>query len=378
MQKAAGPRFSEEANMARRSGAGRNKLVSAVMVLLVVGLTGLAQVPPAAQKTTAPPVTEQDRPQVVPITTVDGAELEGSYFRGTSGRDTPCVLMVHRLGSDRARDANWLGLALALKRAGFAVLTFDLRGHGKSKSVRPEFWTVAANRELIRGGRATRKPTTISHEDFQARYIPMLVNDILAARRFLEDKNDAGELNTNSIFVLGAQEGASLGLLFAAAEFQRVYRVGFVPLQSDGTAHIAGEDIAGVVCLSLTTRTSQGTSFNADNWVRSHPQIREKVSMCFVYGEDDKAAKMDADSVLRTLRNDNREKSKLDTTIALKGTKLAGASLLSQPVLNVQSSVVNYLLATMKARKAIPWSRVDTQVNRLALVNLRPFGYQLP
>src|SRR5262245_37332746 len=46
----------------------------------------------------------------VPITTPDGAELAGTYFRGPKGAESPCAILVHRWGADRAKN-EWNGLA---------------------------------------------------------------------------------------------------------------------------------------------------------------------------------------------------------------------------------------------------------------------------
>jgi pimeloyl-ACP methyl ester carboxylesterase len=365
--------------MAYRTGAARALPVYAGAVLLVAGLTGLAQVPngganPGAQKT-AGPAAEPSNPnrQPVPISTVDGVELEGTYFRGNRGRDTPCVLMIHRFGSDRSK-GDLAGLATALQLKGFAVLTFDLRGHGRSTSVDPtRFWSFPANRKDVRG--ASPRKTTISFNDFTRNYFPMLVNDVLAARRFLDFKNDAGELNTNSILVIGFQDGAALGLLFTASEFNRAYTVGFVPLQSNGTAHNAGEDIAAGIWLSLNLRPQQGPTFNAESWIRSHPQMRDRVAMHFVFGERDTRAKRDSEDLLRVLTS-RGDRNKLDGKLELKGTDLAGAALLGQPALNVSPMIVSYAEKVMAERKAIPWTKVDPEINKIGLVNLAPFGFR--
>src|SRR5262245_455315 len=107
--------------MARRTRVVR-LLLCAASVLVITALAGAAE----------EPQTGDSKFQSVPITTVDGVELVGTYFRGKAGRDTPCVLMIHKLGSDSSK-SDWVKLAQDItNNLGFAVLTFDLRGHGKS------------------------------------------------------------------------------------------------------------------------------------------------------------------------------------------------------------------------------------------------------
>jgi pimeloyl-ACP methyl ester carboxylesterase len=323
---------------------------------------------------------DQNR-QLVPIPTADGVELVGTYYRGRSGRDTPSVLMIHRYGSDRTK-GDWGALAESLQREGFAVLTFDLRGHGGSTSVNPQFWTFPANVQNIRTF-GSKKPLTITFNEFKSGYFPWLVNDVIAARRFLELKNDAGELNANSMFVLGAQEGAALGLMFVAEEFNRTYTIGFVPLQSNGTSHIAGDDIAGGIWLSLALRPNLATglapNMDVSRWFRSHPQIRDKVPMAFVYGDQDRQAKLDADTVWNLLnaRGAARtERHKLDTRIDIKGTNLAGTALLGQPGLGVNGKVIEFVKKVMAERKAVPWSKIDPEINKITLANLGLLGFR--
>lgn len=63
----------------------------------------------------------------ITFATGDGVMLHGTYWRGVDGRHA--AVLVHGLGEDQ--DA-WEPLAEALRHRGFAVLSFDLRGHGAS------------------------------------------------------------------------------------------------------------------------------------------------------------------------------------------------------------------------------------------------------
>jgi dienelactone hydrolase len=56
----------------------------------------------------------------------DGLRLVGQYY-GTPGRVAPTVLLLHEYG---ATQQSWVTLVLALREAGYNVLTVDLRGFG--------------------------------------------------------------------------------------------------------------------------------------------------------------------------------------------------------------------------------------------------------
>jgi hypothetical protein len=238
------------------------------------------------------------------------------------------------------------------------------------------------NRNGIRGGMSATRKSVIDYKDFKPAYFPFLVNDLAAARRFLELKNDAGEVNVHSTLIVGAQEGAGLGFLFTAAEYGRIYRVGVTALQSNGTAYNAGEDIAGGVWLSLTMRPGMptgGPNFNMPNWVKSHPMMKDKTPMCFIFGEQDRVSKNDSDTLFRIMSGPSvRPEKKLDEVKPIRGTNLAGPALLGQPALAVPQTVVTYCQKVLADRRAIPWTDVKPEANPLALIPVQAFGLPIP
>jgi pimeloyl-ACP methyl ester carboxylesterase len=362
--------------MASRGGAARLFFFAAVTGLIAV-LAGRAQPTPKDKDMPKGPV-DPNRFQV-PINTADNVELAGTYYRGNKGRDTPCVIIVHKLGSDRTK-SGLDDLARTLNAEGFAVLTFDLRGHGQSTNVSPGFWNVPQNKNGIIGGSA--KQTTITSSKFKPAYLPWLANDVAAARRFFEIKNDAGEVNAQSIFVVGCDEGAALGFTFMAGEWYREYRVGVKALQSAGTSKIAGDDLAGAVWLGLTTRPNN-IFLPMVNWVRNTPNMRDKNPMDFIYFERDTKAKADAEDIMKALAMNvsGREKlHKLDAKLELKGNPLSGQALLGPAAeqFGAREAVVKYIKKVMADRKAIPWENFEAASNPLTLVNLRALSVSVP
>jgi acylglycerol lipase len=82
------------------------------------------------------------------ITTQDGIQL---YAQGWEPAQNPqgCVLIVHGIGEHSGRYAH---VAEALDQAGYAVLAFDLRGHGKSQGKRghvPKFEALLDDLSLL-------------------------------------------------------------------------------------------------------------------------------------------------------------------------------------------------------------------------------------
>lgn len=360
----------------RRGRAG----VAPMAVGIALLLGGLGSTAPAQPAKTAK--KDADPTKVpVPLPTADQAELSGNFYRSpTSSRDTPCVIIVHDRGKDSSR-VECEELARTLQRGGYAVLTFDLRGHGKSLSVSSGFWNPQfANLRSGFRGTGLAKTTSIAAADFKPNYWPWLVHDLAAARRYLDQRNDAGELNSGSIIVIGVGEGANLGMLWVATEFERSYLTGFVPLKSQGTPRLGGDDIAGCVWVSAVSRPKEGGVYNFDSWLRNVQGLRDKVPMGFVYGGNDAAAKRDAELWMRTLKHvgGGRENPKPNRLIEIKGTELSGHNLLASSSFDVPAKILAYCDDIMKARKAVVWEKKEPDTNPVQLVNVSRFGFRLP
>src|SRR5262249_8816613 len=158
---------------------------------------------------------------------VDGVELRGVFYSSMHptrvGKKAPCVILLHRIGGSSTEN-NWDNLAHDLQKAGFCVLAFDFRGHGNSTSVDSTTFSKETfnAQSLVKGLDPNKK--TISIADFNKGYYPQLINDIAAAKTFLDTRNDAGDCNSGSTILIGAQDGATLGAMWLNAELYR-YRV---------------------------------------------------------------------------------------------------------------------------------------------------------
>jgi hypothetical protein len=341
--------------------------------LFAAGLVAAVAAPAAAQK--------DDTKEDVRFVTVDNVEIIGTYYKGTKGKNSPCVLMLHALFSDRNK-TNWDKLARQIqKQFGYAVLTFDFRGHGQSTNVTPSFWQHVFNTQNIKGAKASKQ--TIDVKEFSANYFPAFVNDVVAARLFLDQKNDASECNSGNIVVVGAQDGASIGLLWIASEWGRnpTPQNPLFPLAPPmGGGKVAGGDVKAAVWLSFANPSSklnrQTPSYS--KWRVAVPEIRDKVPQLFLYGADDKVGAQHAESVYKTALLADKDTAKLpklrETYMKpIKGTKLAGEQLLTSP--EAVDLVTKYIERTSDKQTVI-WAEKDTRTQRLFPVPLDKFGYQ--
>jgi pimeloyl-ACP methyl ester carboxylesterase len=323
--------------------------------------------------------------QKVLLETFDKVQLTGSWYAsGNDATKSPVVLLLHKIGGS-CQQEGWDALAQMLQEKGFAVLALDFRGHGDSKNVKPmEFWNVRHNTNGIRG--ANRTKDAIDWKEFTPAYYPMLVNDIAAAKQFLEQKNNARECNISDLYVVAAEDGAGLGMLWMASEFNRrkrgINQFGQVTFNTDPE----GKDLAALVCLSARPSIGPGNAGVRLNTasIFNSAKMRE-LPMCFFYGAEDANAKAFATQVYDRTLNAERLKLKLTFKVEMEKTKLAGNELLGKKALGTEELVAKYLGDKVRDARAMRvWGMRDVpdegkpNLNPLVLIPLSGFGVNYP
>jgi alpha/beta hydrolase fold len=277
----------------------------------------------------------------VKFDTADFVEIHGTLYAGGNGAKSACVILLHQLGGNSQQEG-WGALAEQLQKKGFTVLAFDFRGHGESTVVGPGFWRVPRNQSL-RSYRPGKLRDQISYKDFSNRDNWLdLVNDISGAKRFLDRRNDAGDCNSSNIILIGAEGGATLGLVWSWCEHHIVpVQFNFPIIQNRGQTE--GSDLSCAVWLSLSPTIGAGNSkysINLDTCVQS--PVREKLPMYFLYGEQDTKAT----NLARHLVDGkmHAEKGlKYTGKKAVKDTKLAGNELLGKDSLGTMTDIMAYV-----------------------------------
>src|SRR5262249_52011401 len=97
---------------------------------------------------------------------------------------------------------------------------------------------------------ATNPKTKIGYADFQPGYYPHLVNDIIAAKQYLDRRSDGGDCNSANLVVIGAEDGATLGALWLASECYLYRAPQEFPLKLE--KHPELKDVACAVWLSMS------------------------------------------------------------------------------------------------------------------------------
>jgi pimeloyl-ACP methyl ester carboxylesterase len=321
----------------------------------------------------------------VKFETKDGVTLQGTFYAGKDS-DQPTVLMLHKLKSDSAQ-GSWTEFAKRLNQAGYSVLTFDFRGHGESKAVDPDrFWNNLESPQNVKwlkpkDGKGNLRDK-IDAADFPPGYFPYLINDIAAAKLYLDQRNDAGKCNSQALIVLGAEDGAALGAMWMAVEWDRhtVAQVGLNALgrvvyrdpntESEGKSQYCAiwlnikTELAGKYpvrqtvrdCLERVGGSKNSTVATLKNY---------KVPMWFVTPAENKDD-TDSDlvknslSMVKLLKGPDPEKSKLKHT-ALKRivAKVDGADLLDKTLPTGDAILKEYLGKLGEEVPANKWSKTD-------------------
>jgi hypothetical protein len=258
---------------------------------------------------------EDIKEKSVGIATSDGLSLNGYWFQGTGiEKQRPDAVMMFPAPGGKVNDS-WIALAKALSEKNFSVLLFDWRGMGMNGpdgigqgsrifSEKDEFWKERYNGTLLMNIKATVEKNGLdwakvlsTKSNGSMRYRDFMLNDLMAARFFLDKQNDAGRCNTNRVWIVSEKEGAHLGLAFVASEFQRHT----IHLPKKTTADIAppfkgaGKDYAGIMALSYSGSNSPTASMvykNAlpsiganDEVKKAKEHLEERLAMVLMYSK---------------------------------------------------------------------------------------------
>jgi hypothetical protein len=305
----------------------------------------------------------------VSIPTFDGMELSGTFYPAVEKNKDAVVLCLHDFSHRKGGGSHgeWDHLAAKLQKEGYAVLTFDFRGFGGSKSVSPDFWKSPYNRGLkgFKGG--VKSAESIDQKDFPASYYSFLVNDIAAARAFLDRKNDSRELNTSNLIVIGAGQGATLGALWAAAEMHRqrdatppMLIPPAVPLRMDDPE---GKDIGACIWLTISPNLEGKPMSGAVKSALVEVARDNKVPSVLVFGENDANASNLATNYKNAIEGGKKSELKNTGTKTVKRTDLAGSALLGEK-LDATPFIIKHLNAVMDDRGNKEWRKRDEEKSR--------------
>lgn len=283
---------------------------------------------PAVQRSAAEK-NERAAPEEIAPKTHDGVQLAATYYPPTKpGREIVPVILLHGFKGTRA---DMQGLAEKLQDEGHAAIAIDLRGHGGSTRLT---WPNGRERDV--------EPTQLTKQDFDN----MVENDVDAAKSFLMEKNNAGEVNIDKLCIVGADLGAIVAARWAVIDWS------WPPL----AAGKQGQDVKAIVMLS-PPKTIRGLTMMP---ALTNRDVASKLSWLVIYGEKDTEAK-DAKVIAGMLEKwlpkpppeEAREKQAL--FVMPIDTNLQGTKLLAEAGFGVAPSIAQFIDLRL-VKKAYPWT----------------------
>jgi len=298
---------------------------------------------PAAAKSSGPASPQKAgnsklaQPEEVTLETKDGLSIKATFYPGTEkdkkNKDTIPIIMLHGLEGQRG---DYHALATYLQSLGHASLVPDLRGHGQSKvQKRPDGSTVTLEAEKI---------NRVGLED--------MLYDVLACKKHLMDRNNAGELNIEELCVIGAEFGCILAVRYAAYDWS-------LP---DLPAYKQGKDVKAMVLLSPPPSGVKGVTMREALGV---PAVQSMISIMFVAGTKDSKSSNEAKKIYGSLQShhpkvsDDDDKKRLEAKelfLIQPETNLSGTELLGRGT-GVPENVGRFIELRLLNRKGeFPWA----------------------
>jgi pimeloyl-ACP methyl ester carboxylesterase len=308
----------------QRSWGSFAAMLSAVVFVAIAAGAAHAQ-------DTAAKAEGDKRPAAVDIApkTRDNVQLAATFYPAKKpGKEVVPVILLHGLKGSRA---DMQALAMKLQDAGHAALAIDLRGHGGS------------TKQALPGGKErTIDPARLAKNDISN----MVQYDVEAGKKYLMDRNNAGELNIDKLCIVGADLGAVVAANWAVLDWSW-------PALATGKQ---GQDVKAVVLLS-PPKNVRGMALMPALGKR---EIASKLSWLVAYGEqesDAKDAKTAAGQLEKWLPTPSADEAKEKQALYILPlpTQLQGTKLLSAENFNVAPKLMNFIDLRL-VKKSHPWA----------------------
>jgi hypothetical protein len=314
-----------------------------------MGLTSLGAAEASAQD-----AKKEVKKERFETTTIDGVKLVGDFYPSDKGRNAPCVILLHAVGLQRsgANRRDFGKFPEKLQEKGYAVLAFDFRGYGESKEVEAKYWMLPAHQQRLRRtptGALPRLPTRIDSKEFRtAADFAWFGNDLIAAKTWLVAKNNGSECNSSNICLIGAEQGAVVGMLWLVGEYKDLARIKV-------SGQPEGEDVRCVIWLSMANRLGADVVQVAlESGMRG---LRDKLHTLVLYGRNDSASRTFWDRAFEWIKPKNEADRYDDTNLKeIEKISLAGTRLLNNDQLKTEELIFQWLEKSMPHP---PWLRND-------------------
>jgi len=302
--------------------------------LAVAGLFALALIfvdPAAAQEKDE---NKLPAPEDVNRESKDGVALKMTYFGGTLGKKSVPVILLHGWGGQRG---DMEALALRLQSLGHTCLTVDMRGHGQSTKIK-----------AIEKGEIVYKD--LDKDKFRLIDLKSMAYDIEAAKKFLLEKNNAGECNIEALAIVACDVMCSAAMQWSIADWAAPVLPAFKQ----------GQDVKALVLLSPSPpfKGFDGNDFFVNQ------ATRKLLSVMLVAGNEDAKSYAEAKRLHSKLQgfhpkptgDPDVDRKQQDLFLVTPDTELQGSKLLSR-ALPIVNNIANFLnLRLVERQDQYSWS----------------------
>lgn len=250
----------------------------------------------------------------------DGVALKMTYFGGTLGKKSVPVILLHGWGGQRG---DMEALARMLQKLGFTCLTLDLRGHGQSMKFKSTEKGEVVFKDLDRDG-------------FRLRDLEAMAYDIEAAKKYLLEKNNAGECNIESLSMIACDVTCLAAMRWSIADWSAPILPAFKQ----------GQDIKALVLLS-PVQSFKG--FNGNDFLVNQA-TRKQIAVLLVAGNAEVKSLSEAKRLHSKLQQFHPkptgdaeiDRKQQDLFLVTADTELQGDKLLNR-ALPVANKIANFL-----------------------------------
>lgn len=311
--------------------------------------------------------------------TADGVSLVGDFYPPGKGKGErgPCVILLHAVGPGRtsASRVDFGRLPQLLQREGFAVVAFDFRGHGESKTIDPvRYYDIYPPARPQPNQAAANK---IDSREFRTNLeLALMANDLTAIKVWLNKQNNLRRCNAHNVALVTVEQSGILGMIFAVNEHRDSNRLlEFTGSRVGAESRFEGDDLVGLVLLSTTDRLG-GERIDPtllQTWLQF--TYARRLQLLALYGDEDAVAKEFWGRASSWLRVREKDPAPAATLKRIKGTSLVGLKLLDHEAFGARKDVVTFLTDTLQTPN-VKWSEHKGNQHP-TLINLpRVFGAQ--
>ncbi len=273
----------------------------------------------------------KDGVQDLVLPTPDGWQIHCTYYESPAGRESACVILLNSTDGVVAKDTRnrrfFQPTATALQKAGFAVITADLRKHGDSVPMSP-----------------TGEPLPVKMGP--ADYALMASGDLESIKAFLMEQHRNEKLNIRKLSIVAMGSSCMVAAAFTVEDWARTPYPD-APTLDQRTPR--GQDVRALVLYSPNASVK---GINTVGILKSVKGLA--VPIYVVAGGDNKTDKADAEKVFKGIELKGEQFKESRKMLLTSTATHAEAFLEGNLAATTQKDIIDFLTKNVKDLE-MPW-----------------------